>query len=149
MNKAEKLALIELGLTEEQLAERGAKVSAMISEPIGTAQEYTITDKGTGGATPFDAPVILTRTELGAAFKKPDRKPRSDKGRPKPPKAAPQAPGTLTTAQVLEITRLYAAEMLAVDVSRQAQMEAVILAGKVEEAYNAWVAYLETLAKGV
>src|ERR1017187_2115614 len=61
VNKAEKVALIELGLTEEQLAERGAKVSAMISEPISTAQEYTITDKGTGGATPFDAPVILTR----------------------------------------------------------------------------------------
>ena len=79
---------------------------------------------------------------------KPAKKPRKDKGVPRPKKPAPQAPGALTTAQVLEITRLYAAEMLAVDVSRQAQMEAVILAGKVEEAYNARVAYLEALAKG-
>jgi hypothetical protein len=77
---------------------------------------------------------------------KPVRKPRSDKGKPKPRMPAPQAPGALTTAQVLEITRLYAAEMLAVDVSRQAQMEAVILAGKVEEAYNARCAYLQSLS---
>ena len=163
MNKAEKVALIELGLTEEQLAERGAKVSAML---VSTAAHVPITSPDVEAAS-FDPYAGLERCEnceelkldvkagkddvalcpecVKALTPKP-RKPRSDKGKPKPPKPTPQATGVLTTAQVLEITRLYAAEMLAVDVSRQAQMEAVILAGKVEEAYNARCAYLETLA---
>ncbi len=128
MTRTETAELHELGRTPEEIAERGAKVIAMLNDEIRVAPEL--------------------HEALDGKLDKPVRKRRSDAGKPKPPKPTPQAPGALTTAQVLEITRLYAAEMLAVDVSRQAQMEAVILAGKVEEAYNARVAYLETLAKG-
>ena len=77
---------------------------------------------------------------------KPVRKPCSDKGKPKPRMPAPQAPGALTTAQVLEITRLHAAEMLAQEIYTQAKLELVILADKAELAHRQAVAYLETLA---
>ena len=126
MTKTETAELHELGRTPEEIAERGAKVIAMLNDEIRVAPEL--------------------HEALDSKLDKPVRKPRSDKGKPKPPKPAPQAPGALTTAQVLEITRLHAAEMLAQEIYTQAKLELVILADKAELAHRQAVAYLETLA---